>query len=276
MPARWELPPKSVPDAVHGLTVDTLKPRAALLVGTPPTRKGELAAIVIAALSARTIARNAEYSSALSIWETSVARYPHGRARLGYATELLAAGRHDDAVQQLREAVRDYPKAKFALGVELASVDSPVESAAMLRAFVAEQHDAQAAAEARTLLAHIASRESLQKGQQLLLAGELPESIAALRTAVEADPHSSAARTLLGEAYVRSGDTASAMIELKEALRMRPNYAPAHNALGAAFASAGRFSEALAEFRRAVELDPADPGARNNLNRLLGSARAGR
>lgn len=65
--------------------------------------------VAAAALGARTMARNAQYSTPLSLWESSVERRPHGRVRTGYALELLTASRNQEAIAQLREAVKDFP-----------------------------------------------------------------------------------------------------------------------------------------------------------------------
>ena len=57
-----------------------------------------LAAGVVAVLATRTVYRNAEYASPLALWRSVVERRPHGRARSALASELIAAGSHDEAI----------------------------------------------------------------------------------------------------------------------------------------------------------------------------------
>ena len=96
-----------------------------------------LTAIVLAALAVRTVYRNAEYAKPLSLWTTVVERRPHGRARMALATEMVAAGDHAAALPQLREAVPDFPDARYALGTELVIGGRLDEGIAELRQFIA-------------------------------------------------------------------------------------------------------------------------------------------
>ena len=102
---------------------------------------GFVAAIVVmcGALASATVQRNAEYASGLSIWQTVVDRFPHGRARYHLAMELKAAGRQDEAMIQLREAVRDYPDARSILGFTLLDAGRIDEGIDELRAFIRER-----------------------------------------------------------------------------------------------------------------------------------------
>jgi cytochrome c-type biogenesis protein CcmH/NrfG len=80
------------------LDVDSRVPTAAL-------------AVVCVLLATGTVVRTREYQSVRSIAQTNVDRYPHGRARLALASELVAVNEHTDALRQLQEAVKDYPQA---------------------------------------------------------------------------------------------------------------------------------------------------------------------
>lgn len=85
-------------------------------------------ATLVLALAFRTGYRNAEYGSPLTLWMNHVDRYPNGRARLSYATELIAAGQHDKAIDVLWAAVPDYPPARFDLGAELLDRGRPMRA----------------------------------------------------------------------------------------------------------------------------------------------------
>jgi tetratricopeptide (TPR) repeat protein len=75
--------------------------------------------VVCALLATGTFLRNREYRSRLSIAETIVERWPSGRGYFLFGSELVAAGRNDEAMAQLRASARDYPGAHYALGTEL-------------------------------------------------------------------------------------------------------------------------------------------------------------
>jgi hypothetical protein len=75
-------------------------------------------AVVAAALAARTVDRNRDYRSPLTLWQTVIDRRPQGRARFALANQMIDAGRVDDAIAQLRVAVEDYPDARAGLGTE--------------------------------------------------------------------------------------------------------------------------------------------------------------
>src|SRR5262245_48441325 len=75
-----------------------------------------IAALVLAL---GTTARNREYQSALVLAQTAVDRYPTSVGRHVLATELMAAGRRDEARRQLALALPDAPRAYYTLGVLL-------------------------------------------------------------------------------------------------------------------------------------------------------------
>jgi Flp pilus assembly protein TadD len=184
---------------------------------------------VVAALAIRTTYRNREYQSALSLWETVVERRPQGRARFALANQLLEAGRHDEAIAQLRQAVLDFPDARAGLGTELLAKGELDEGVAVLEAFVEANPSAPNRAPARPMLA----------------TGYLG----------------------LAQESLRRQQFARAAAQAQNSLRYSPNSAEAHNALGAALASQGQLDQAVQEFREAVRIDPRNASAANNLAR---------
>jgi Flp pilus assembly protein TadD len=188
-----------------------------------------VSAVVIAALAVRTAYRNREYETPTSLWQSVVDRRPHGRARFSLATQLMEAGRHDDAIAQLRAAVIDFPDARAGLGTELLIAGQFDEGVKVLEAFVDANPSASNRAPARLLIA------SGYRG--------------------------------LGERSLQRRQFAQAAEQARKSIQLNPESADAHNVLGAALASQGQLDQAAAEFQAALRIDPQHASARNNLAR---------
>ncbi len=255
-----------------------------------------LTAIVLVALAIRTVDRNADYATPVSLWRTVVDRRPHGRARMALATELIAAGDHPQALALLREAVRDYPDARFGLGTELI-VDGKIdEGIAELRPFIRDQPSNLNRIPARLLLAQalwsqgkldeaaeelrvIADMMPSNSGVRANLADVLfaekkyDEAIAHWQKALRLDPQSALLHRSIAEAYLRQNDAARSEPHAREAVRLEPGNPTAHNLLGIALASEGHVAEAITQFQEALRINPNDPQVQGNLERaLLGSS----
>jgi len=89
--------------------------------GSPLRIPAIVLAVVCLLLAAGTTVRTLEYRSVRTIAQTNVDRYPHGRARLALASELVSVNEHTEAMRQLQEAVKDYPQAHLALATEMAT-----------------------------------------------------------------------------------------------------------------------------------------------------------
>jgi Flp pilus assembly protein TadD len=192
---------------------------------------------VIGALAIRTVSRNREYETPLSLWESVIARRPQGRARFALASQLIDAGRHDEAIAQLREAVVDFPDARAGLGTELLISGQFQEGVDVLEAFVQANPSAPNRAPARPLIA------SGYRG--------------------------------LAEQSLRQQQPAKAVEEARRSLQLEPQNADAHNLLGAALASQGQLEQAVEEFQTALRIDPQHQQARNNLARAMAIVRSG-
>ena len=223
------------------------------------------AGIVVAALSIRTMVRNREYATPMAFWESVVARRPQGRARFGLASELVAADRHEEAIAQLTEAVRDYPDARAGLGTELFSQGRVSESIAVLDPFVRASPSNPNRIPARVLL-----------GQALLSQGQVEEGASQFKAILDLDPNSvsakqgmSTASRILAARLLERGNPAAAAVQAREAVRFDPGSAEAHNLLGVALASQGVYAEAAQEFRQTLRLDPRHQSAKNNMDRAL-------
>jgi len=212
-----------------GLLVEQLRGRAPARSRFVAGAAVALGAAVVAALGIRTTYRNREYQSPLSLWESVIERRPQGRARFALANQLMDAGRHDEAIVQLREAVTDFPDARAGLGTELLVKGELDEGVAVLEAFVEANPSASNRQPARPLLA------TGYRG--------------------------------LAERSLRQQQIARAAEQARISLRYDPNSAEAHNVLGAALASQGQFEQAIQQFSEAVRIDPRNQSAANNLAR---------
>ena len=95
-----------------------------------------LVAAVVLVLAGRTLLRNREYQSGLTMARTVVARWPSPVGHRMLGGELHNAGRDDEAIVELREAARGMPPAYFDLGVALYTVGRTEEATAALETFV--------------------------------------------------------------------------------------------------------------------------------------------
>lgn len=197
-----------------------------------------VAGLAIAALAVRTVERNRDYETPLTLWQTVVDQRPNGRARFAFANELIGAGRHDEAIAQLRVAVQDFPDARAGLGTELLAKGSLEEGIQVLDAFVAANPSSPNRAPARVLL-------------------------------------SEAHQALAQQAFAQRNAPLAAD-EARKSLQMDARNADAHNLLGAALASQGDLAGAIPEFQEAVRLNPKHPSAADNLARAMAIANARR
>src|SRR6185503_1348363 len=99
---------------------------------------GLLLLVALAAvLAAATIRRNREYESPLTIAQTVVERRPNSVTHHMLAEQLSIAGRHDEAVTHLREAVRTgNSRAGYQLGIELFNTGKLQDAIDQFDAFV--------------------------------------------------------------------------------------------------------------------------------------------
>jgi protein O-mannosyl-transferase len=202
------------------------EPRRPRLAGR---RRGTLAIVALGVicllLGAGTIVRNREYASRLTMAQTIVERRPHGRAHFLLGSELLAAGRQDQAMTELRLSARDYPGARFALGTELLGEGKVDEAISELQAFLTAMPNHATAVPARDLLgrAYMSQRRFadaatqfaviretapsyrgasndilINLGYSLAASGRLAEAVPVLEQAVVANPGDAAVRDLLG------------------------------------------------------------------------------
>jgi protein O-mannosyl-transferase len=203
------------------------------------------ATAILALLAVRTVYRNAEYGSPVQLWRTVVERRPHGRARAALATELITSGNHDEAMVQLREAVRDYPDARFGLGTELILEGRVEEGIANLRQFIQAQPSNLNRTPARILLA-----------QALANQGKLQEAVDGFRMVLKDVPTHDGVRANLADVLGALGQHEQALTEYRALLVRQPNSSAIETRLAMSLAKTGRLNEAIDHFRHARDLDP--------------------
>ena len=249
--------------------------------------------VVLVALAARTVFRNSEYSDRVSLWRSVVDRRPHGRARFSYASALLAAGNHQEALAQLREAARDYEGARYALGVELIFAGEVEDGIAALREFIRGGPSDRDRIPARTLLARsLASKGDLDGAEEQARAilEALPSNVEArvqlaeiLRSQRRFDEaiaefltvaervRSPAIETGLAITLMEGGRLEEAIEHFELAAKLAPESAAAHRGLAQVNLQTNRLKEAVSHAREAVRLDPRSSAGHNLLGAALAS-----
>ena len=131
---------------------------------------------------------------------------------MALATEMIAAGDHAAALPHLREAVRDFPDARYALGTELVIDGQIDEGIAELRQFIQARPEHLNRIPARTLLA-----------QALWSQGKLAEAADELRTILKMAPTSEGVHTLLADVLFAAGKHDEASREYRALVAIRPD-----------------------------------------------------
>ena len=95
--------------------------------------------VLTTVLAATTAARNREYRSAVTLAEVTLERYPTPVIHHTLAEALIKAGRRDEALAHLRQALPGAPRAHYTLGVELFKDGRLAEAIPELQAFIRAQ-----------------------------------------------------------------------------------------------------------------------------------------
>ena len=107
--------------------------------------------------------------------------------------------------------------------------------------------------------------ERIQRGRELLNAGQLSEAITELAIAAALDPKSGEVHMLLGIAYDRKGLGARARDAFKTAAHSPDDQAMHLNNLGFLLYRQGEYGDAIKHLKRAAKLNPAENKIWNNL-----------
>jgi Flp pilus assembly protein TadD len=217
-----------------------------------------LTAAWLGSLAVRSVYRNAQYADPVALWGSSVQHRPHGRARFSYGIELVKAGQRDAGLAQLRDAVRDYQPAQYALGVELAAAGDNAGALQALERFIAADPARADRIPARLLT-----------GKLLFAGGRLDESAHYFRKVIAIAPDNIDAQLSLGDLLMTQKRYPEAVSQYRVVVRLQPNQADWRLRLGNALAETGDLVHAADHFRAAVTLDPRNQLARASLNQAV-------
>ena len=239
--------------------IDRVRPRIPRRVGDALPAAAVAAAFAwVGTLGVLTTHRNSEFATAVTLWRSSVERWPQGRARISYAAALADAGDHESAIGQLQLAVRDFPKARSTLGRELAAAGRPDEAMRELSAFIAAEPPPEDQLPARMLRATI-----------LVETGRFDEATAEFRRLVELFPANPVPRERLAILLLDQGNAAAAAVQYRELLRHAPDNAVWQVRFARALGLSGRFDEAAAAYRQALNIEPRAVAAHTGLAAVL-------
>jgi tetratricopeptide (TPR) repeat protein len=216
---------------------------------------GTAIALIFGAL---TVARNADYHTALSIWSDTVAHRPdNARAQLNLGVELLHAGRWEEAKAHFLRATAlkpNYALAHYHLGL----------------AWQAGENLPQALAEYETAVRLTPTNTDMQVNLANLLVRTgrseeaLPHYQEALRLKPAPDIHFD-----LAQAFDSLNRPDEAAAHFEEALRLAPNQNEWRNFVALRYARRGRWPEAAAHFQILVKQAPEDANAHANYGNVL-------
>ncbi|MDP8998780.1 MAG: tetratricopeptide repeat protein, partial [Myxococcota bacterium] len=109
----------------------------------------------------------------------------------------------------------------------------------------------------------------VELGRALLLLGDAPAAIDALRKGTQLVPAEPEAHSQLGVALLATGHAGEAVSELARATELDPGNGARHGNLGTALMMSGRTKEAIAEYEARVALDEGEARAHSDLGTAL-------
>jgi protein O-mannosyl-transferase len=216
--------------------------------------------LVVAALAWATMQRNRDYASGVSLLQTSVDRWPHGRAHFNLAAVLKEQGRGDEAIAHLRAAVADNPQAQYVLGSELYDRGQFDDAIKELRGFI-DRIGGGPASTYQTVAAR--NLVALSLAQQ----GKLSAAVAEFRVTLQMDPGNADLHGNLAFVLLQQHDFEGARRHYEAYLTGRAGNAFVLTNLGVALQELGYLDQANERFRQALAIDPNQAEALSRLSR---------
>jgi tetratricopeptide (TPR) repeat protein len=211
-----------------------------------PRFRVALAAAVTAACMTLTWIQVQYWRDDISLYQHAVAVVPDNYvAYFNLASALDAQGKTDEAVVQLREAVRarpSYVPARAELGQLLARQEHPDEALSELQTAVRLRPD--------DSVAHF------RLGSVLGTLGRIRDAAAEFSEAVRLQPQNADAHYNLGIALAQEDRVQEAAREFDATVRLRPDDVNARFNLGISLARLGKLDDAIVQFSEAVRLKP--------------------
>ena len=260
-------------------------------------RWGRRTAVILGAaalvLLAVTVRRNQDYSSAIRLFEDTVAQRPgNARAmalladyyrRVGQSEKARAWLERSNAIEPGVSAVLnnlgtvcqelgDYAAAvgHFEAALALQPANATTLSNLGNALVLAGRADAGIAKlEAALKLAPDLALTRGNLANVLTEQGRATEAVAQLEIQLKNGPDDAEAHANYARALQALGRGAEAIAQLEVAVRLQPRDGAWHNRLGAALGRAGRMREALEQFQEAIRLNPTDESAQKNAARAV-------
>lgn len=208
---------------------------------------------------------------------------------LEMASMLQAAGRHDEALEFLRQCEQVAPGDHHALveqGKSLSEVGRLDEAEQVLRRAI-RVRDAAAEYNLATVLDRQDRWDQARQHYERALAidpfharamnnlavgfdrrGRAGDALVLYARSLQAAPDNAETYSNLGSALMGLRRFGEALRALETAVALDPDAPDAHNNLGIALAQSGRLADARAQFETALRLDPRHPNARRNLEAI--------
>lgn len=249
---------------------------------------------VVSMLAITTVFRNQDYASALTIWQTSLDRWPHWRAHEHVAIQLRDAGRTDESIAEMRLAAPESRESRHALAAALMekgelpeairrfreliredpnAPDMPLVRAELAQALAGSGDRAGAVEEYRAVNALEPNRPRTLAALAIALedAGDFEAAIAEYRSALAIDPRETVALSRLGLLLQKRGAADESLSLLERANSLDARVPAVKLALAQHLLARGDLPRAEAEARAAVALVPGNPEGRNLLGVALAS-----
>lgn len=206
------------------------------LLGNKAMLYGVVALVVIVPLlSLRTVTRNFEYRTKVSIWDSVVVARPNNaRGWHNLASALNSEGRQEEAMYCYEQTLRilpGYADAQYGIGaiwLERGELDMAIQR--FRTAIELAPDDAASHA---------------QLGKAFLLAGQLDDAEGALRQAIDVNPEYGRAFEYLGLVNLSRGDIQEAAGLFRRAIELEPGLKASYFNLAAALADTGRWEQAI-------------------------------
>lgn len=241
-------------------------------IGSRNVRRAAIAllATIAVALGARTLRRNRDYQSTLTLAREAVAGWPTGETHDLFATALLLSGAHQEGLAQLRAALPLVPRVHYRLGMELLNDGNYDDGFEHLRKVI----ELGTSPPSGFLPSELPSPSNVASARQFIgrsLAGQgrWGEAAEQFQLILSADPANVQAHRLLADAMFAQQRFAEALDHYRTFLSSEPNNADALGRFGVALLASGRMDDAIAAFRRAATADPKSAIAERNLANAL-------
>jgi tetratricopeptide (TPR) repeat protein len=240
-----------------------------------------------------TARRNEAYRTALSIWQDTRDKAPHNaHAHYNVGTVLSQSGMWNDAIENLREAIRlapDFVAARNNMGQALANIGQWQQAIEQYRETLRYQpddsflHDNLAIALSKTgqheeAIKHHQEATRLNPkfaqahaswGDTLVRQKRFSEAVKHYREASQLEPDNTSFLNSLAFALAHSGHLAEAAHCYQEEIRLRPDLPEPYNNLAIVLAGAGRMAEAVDSYRKALRIRPGYGEACLGLSQIL-------